>query len=71
MMNGGTGGVYPRIILRGIGMVGSVGGGGFAVCDTLAEGDALSSPELTVRADGYAVDWNALLSVTYDRRGGI
>ena len=37
----------------------------------LAEGDALSSPELTVGADGDAVDWNALLSVTYGRRGGI
>ena len=26
--------------------------------DMLAEGDALSSPELTVGADGDAVDWN-------------
>ena len=36
--------------------------------DTLAEGDAPSSPELTVGADGDAVDWNASLSVTYGRR---
>ena len=39
--------------------------------DTLAEGDAPSSPELTVGADGDAVDWNALRGVTYGRRGGI
>ena len=39
--------------------------------DTLAEGDAPSSLELTVGADGDAVDWNAPRSVTYDRRGGI
>ena len=39
--------------------------------DTLAEGDAPSSPELTVRADGDAVDWNAPQGVTYGRRGGI
>ena len=38
---------------------------------TLSEGDALSSPELTVRADGDAVDRNAPRSVTYGRRGGI
>ena len=31
---------------------------------TLAEVYAPSSPELTVRADGDVVDWNALLSVT-------
>ena len=36
---------------------------------TLAEGDAPSSPELTVGADGDAVDWNVSLSVTYGRRG--
>ena len=52
-------------------MVASVGGGWFAVCDTLAEGDAPSSPELTVGANGYAVDWNASRGVTYGRRGGI
>ena len=39
--------------------------------DTLAEGDALSSPELPVGADRDAVDWNAPRSVTYGRRGGI
>ena len=38
------------------GLVVSVGGGGGAVCVSLAEGDALSSPELTVGADGDAVD---------------
>ena len=67
----GTGCVYPVIIRRGTGLVASVGGGGFAVCDTLAKGDTPSSPELTVGADRDAVDWNALLSVTYGRRGGI
>ena len=33
--------------------------------------DAPSSPELTVGADGDAVDWNAPRSVTYGRSGGI
>ena len=70
-MSGGTGGVYPRIIRQGTGLVASVGGGRFAVCDTLAKGDAPLSPELTVGADGDAVEWNALRGVTYSRRGGI
>ena len=39
--------------------------------DTLAKGDAPSSPELTVGADGDAVDWNAPRGITYVRRGGI
>ena len=39
--------------------------------DTLSEGDDPSSPELTVGADGDAVDWNAPRRVTYGRRGGI
>ena len=39
--------------------------------DTLAEGDALLSPESTVGDDGDAVDWNAPRSVTYGRHGGI
>ena len=39
--------------------------------DTFSKGDAPSSPELTVRADGDAVDWNAPRGVTYGRRGGI
>ena len=39
--------------------------------DTLAKSDAPSSPELTVGADGDAVDWNAPRNVTYGRRGGI
>ena len=41
------------------GLVASVGGGGGAVCVLLSEGDASSSPELTVGADGDAVDWYA------------
>ena len=53
---GGTGCVYLGIIRRGTGLVASVG--------PLAEGVAPSSPELTVRAEGDAVDWNASLSVT-------
>ena len=36
-----------------------------------SRGDALLSPELTVRADGGAVDWYAPRSVTYSRCGGI
>ena len=39
--------------------------------DMLAEGDAPSSAELTVGADGDAVDWNAPRGVTYGRCGGI
>ena len=39
--------------------------------DTLAKGDAPSSLELTVGADGDTVDWNAQRSVTYGRCGGI
>ena len=35
------------------------------------KGDAPLSPELTVGADGDAVDWYAPRSVTYSRRGGI
>ena len=38
------------------GMVASVGGGGGAVCVLLSDGDDPSSPELTVGADGDAVD---------------
>ena len=56
-MSDGAGCVDPGIIRRGTGLVASVGGGGSAVCGSLAEGDAPSSPELTVRADGDAVDW--------------
>ena len=43
-VSGETGGVYPGIIRRGTRLVASVGGGGFAVCDMLTEGDAPSSP---------------------------
>ena len=39
--------------------------------DRLPKGDALLSPELTVRADGDVVDWNAPRSVTYGRCRGI
>ena len=39
-----------------MGLVASVGGGGGAVCVSLSDGDALLSPELTVGADGDAVD---------------
>ena len=39
--------------------------------DTLAEGDAPSSPELTVGADRDAVDWNISQGLTYGRREGI
>ena len=53
------------------GLVASVGGGGGAVCVSLSEGDAPSSPELTIRADGYAVDWYAPRSVTYSCCGVI
>ena len=47
------------------GLVASVGGGGGAPCVSLVEGDPPSSPELTVGADGDAVDWYAPRSVTY------
>ena len=39
--------------------------------DRSPKGDAPSSPELTVGADGDAVDWNASRGVTYGRHGGI
>ena len=52
-----------------MGLVVSVGGGGGAVCVLLAEGDAPSSPELTVGADGDTVDWYAPRSVTYSVAG--
>ena len=51
------------------GLVASVGGGGGAVCVSLAEGDALSSPELTAWADGDAVYWYAPWRVTYSIAG--
>ena len=70
-MSDGTGCVDPRIIRRGTGLVASVGGGGFAVCGSLAEGDTPSSSELTVGADGDAVGWNAPRIVTNGPREGI
>ena len=42
---------------------------GFPSVDCSPKGDAPLSPELTVGADGDAVDWNAPRSVTYGRRG--
>ena len=44
---------------------------GFPSVDTLAEGDAPPSPELTFGSNGDAVDWNASRGVTYGRCGGI
>ena len=44
---------------------------GLPSVDCSPKGDAPSSPELTVGADGDAVDRNAPRSVTYGRRGGI
>ena len=40
-----------------MGLVASVGGGVVAVCVLLSDGDAPPSPELTVGADGDALDW--------------
>ena len=54
-----------------MGLVASVGGGGAPSVYRLPKGDAPSSPELTVGADGDAVDWYAPRSVTYSRREGI
>ena len=65
---------YPELSVGGkgacwTGLVASVGGGGGAVCVSLAEGDALLSPELTVRANGDAVEWYDPWSVTYSVAG--
>ena len=51
------------------GLVASVKGGGGTVCVSLSDGDAPSSPELTVGDDGDAVDWYAPRSVTYSVAG--
>ena len=51
------------------GLVASVGGGGGAVCVSLSDGEAPSSPELTVEANGDAVDWYSPRSVTYSVAG--
>ena len=61
----------PELSVRGPGWLRLWGVVGSPSVDTLAEGDAPSSPELTVRANGDAVDWNAPRSVTYGRCGGI
>ena len=39
-----------------MGLIASMGGGRVAVCGVLSDCDAPSSPELTVGADGDAVD---------------
>ena len=44
---------------------------GLLSVDRSPKGDAPSSPELTVGADGDAVVWNAPRSITYVRRGVI
>ena len=61
----------PELSVRGPGWLRMWGVAGSPSVHTLSEGDALSSPELTARADGDAVDWNAPRSVTYGCRGGI
>ena len=61
----------PELSVRGPGWLRLWGVAGSPSVDTLAEGDAPSSPELTVGADGDAVDWNAPWGVTYGRCGGI
>ena len=61
----------PELSVGGPGWLRLWGVAGSPSVDTLAEGDAPSSPELTVRADGDAVDWNASRGITYGRRGGI
>ena len=61
----------PELSVGGSGWLRLWGVAGLPSVGTIAEGDALSSPELTVGADGDAVDWNASLSVTYGRCRGI
>ena len=61
----------PELSVGGPGWLHLWGVAGLPSVDTLAKGDALSSPELTVGADGDAVDWYAPRSVTYSLRGGI
>ena len=53
------------------GLVASVGVTGVPSVYRSPKGDAPLSPELTVGADGDAVEWNAPRSVTYSRRRGI
>ena len=61
----------PELSVRGLGWLRLLGVAGSPSVHTLAEGDAPSSPELTVGGDGDAVDWNAPRGVTYGRRRGI
>ena len=61
----------PELSVGGPGWLRLWGVAGSPSVDTLAKVDAPSSPELTVRADGDAVDWNAPRSVTYGLHGGI
>ena len=67
----GTGCVAPKLSVRGPGWLRLWGVAGSPSVDTLTKGDAPSSLELIVGADGDVVDWNALRGVTYSRRGGI
>ena len=62
----------PELSVRGkgacwLGLVAYVGVARAPSVDRLPKGDALSSPELTVGADGDAMDWNTPQSVTYRR----
>ena len=60
-----------ELSIGGLGWLRLWGVAGSPSVDCSPKGDAPSSPELTVGADGDAVDWNAPRSVTYSRRGGI
>ena len=61
----------PELSVGGTGWLRLWGVAGSPSMDTLDEGDAPSSPELTVGADRDAVDWNAPRGVTYGRCRGI
>ena len=65
----------PELSVRGeglwlTGLVASVGGGGGDVCVSLSHVDAPSSPELTVGANGDAVEWYAPTPPGIVLRGG-
>ena len=61
----------PELFVAGPGWLRLWGVADSPSVDTLSEGDAPSSLELTVGANGDAVDWNASRGVTYGRCGGI
>ena len=52
------------------GLVASVGGGVVSVCVSISDGDAPLSLELTVGANGDAVDWTLLPPLEYSSGGG-